>query len=367
MPWVSCHLKGGLGNQFFQIVATLAYALQHNLRVVFSDAKVVSVAWGPVPDRPAYFDSIFSALTSTTQPSLPGWPHAWCCLPWGQHHYMPLPPPLDATTSVCLDGYFQSYRYFEGRKEAIFRWLRLDAQIAEVRWRVWPAGMPARSVAVHFRQSDYMHLQHAHNVLPPAYYVDAIKHLLSTDFRDAAAVTIYYACEDQDAAHVQYAYVPLLAAMPNVTCERLLTGGSDYKQLLAMACCDANVIANSSFSWWSAYLNPKPNKIVYYPSVWFGPQLAHTVRPDDMFPESWRRVTISNSSFSHWSAYLDPKQNKVVYYPIVWFGPQLAPTLRPDDMFPESWRLHQPSPVSTRGVVVAAVEDDVPATLRVGS
>ena len=59
-----------------------------------------------------------------------------------------------------------------------------------------------------------------------------------------------------------------------------------------MARCDVNVIANSTFSWWAAYLNREAE--VYAPSRWFGPAMAPpNDRPDDILLPSWRTVPVN--------------------------------------------------------------------------
>ena len=57
-----------------------------------------------------------------------------------------------------------------------------------------------------------------------------------------------------------------------------------------MSSCNHNIIANSSFSWWGAYSNSNSEKIVCYPSVWFGPQCNNSTQ--DLFPENWNKITI---------------------------------------------------------------------------
>jgi hypothetical protein len=62
----------------------------------------------------------------------------------------------------------------------------------------------------------------------------------------------------------------------------------DYDQLLIMSCCSHNIMANSTFSWWGAYLNENPAKIVCYPSVWFGELYTHNHL--GMMPVEWLKI-----------------------------------------------------------------------------
>jgi hypothetical protein len=58
--------------------------------------------------------------------------------------------------------------------------------------------------------------------------------------------------------------------------------------MIIMSNCHSNIIANSSFSWWGAYFNNNENKIVCYPSLWFGEFLKNNM--DSMFPEKWVQI-----------------------------------------------------------------------------
>ena len=59
--------------------------------------------------------------------------------------------------------------------------------------------------------------------------------------------------------------------------------------LSLMASCSNNIIANSTFSWWGAWLNKLPNKIVIAPSKWFGPALSHH-NTKDILPKEWIQI-----------------------------------------------------------------------------
>ena len=59
--------------------------------------------------------------------------------------------------------------------------------------------------------------------------------------------------------------------------------------LALMSCCENNIIANSSFSWWSAWLNRNPDKIVIAPKLWFGPGNDH-LKISDLLPDEWIKM-----------------------------------------------------------------------------
>ena len=61
----------------------------------------------------------------------------------------------------------------------------------------------------------------------------------------------------------------------------------DYEELILMSKCKHNIIANSSFSWWGAWLNANPDKIVIAPKQWFKTKKVNT---KDIIPESWIKI-----------------------------------------------------------------------------
>ena len=63
---------------------------------------------------------------------------------------------------------------------------------------------------------------------------------------------------------------------------------ADWEQMLYMSLCSHNIIANSSFSWWGAGFNSNKEKIVCYPSVWFGPTIGHNT--SDLCPSVWNKI-----------------------------------------------------------------------------
>ena len=115
-------------------------------------------------------------------------------------------------------------------------------------------------VSLHFRIGDYKTPQHSHfhPIQTIDYYEKAIRYVTAHVDKP---VNIMYFVEDEDLVQVNEMIKKLKKMLPSVSFER---GGSeleDWEQMLLMSCCDHHIIANSSFSWWGAYFNNKPEKL----------------------------------------------------------------------------------------------------------
>ena len=112
---ISIFLQAGLGNQLFQLYTAIAYAMEHNEKLIIPEYK-----WDS-EKRPSYWESIFNRLKPAIDPNLK--PGSLVRLKEEGFHYMPLPKK----TNVILFGYFQSYKYFDKHAEAISKKLNIPA------------------------------------------------------------------------------------------------------------------------------------------------------------------------------------------------------------------------------------------------
>jgi hypothetical protein len=98
-----------------------------------------------------------------------------------------------------------------------------------------------------------------------------------------------YFCEEEDVEDVNETITKLKSDFPTLNFIRASNDLSDWEQMILMSSCLDNIIANSSFSWWAAYLNMNPYKIVCYPATWFGEVAGHDTR--DLCPMDWNKIT----------------------------------------------------------------------------
>jgi hypothetical protein len=168
------------------------------------------------------------------------------------------PDLLNVLSNVYLDGYWQHYKYFTGIAPEIFSELTLQQTIpaaAEMAKEI--AGQPA-SVSIHIRRGDYV-TDGLMGVLPIAYYQQAVAHI-SRQFPGAA----YYIFSDD----LEWVKDHLKIAAPVTYVELEEDARHDFVELDLMRRCHHNIIANSSFSWWGAFLNRNPQKLVIAPAQW---------------------------------------------------------------------------------------------------
>jgi hypothetical protein len=142
------------------------------------------------------------------------------------------------------------------------------------------------AISMHFRIGDYKHIQHVHPIMTKEYYERCLSYIQSVDSN--TKFTVIYFCEDTDLDDVLEKITYLSIKFPNYNFVRGEKNLEDWQQMLLMSCCRHNIIPNSSFSWWGAYFNSSLDKIVCYPSIWFGPAAPHDTK--DLCPPTWTKI-----------------------------------------------------------------------------
>lgn len=284
---ITIKLQGGLGNQLFQIFTTISTALTNNDTFFFIYSNTIEI--GRI--RPTYWNTLLKLLKQFT---IINFPYGTKIYNYKENgfHYIPIPLlknsiPTSSTINdneiLMLDGYFQSPKYFENNKTTIYNIIELKEQLDEIRIEL--PNWVNKSCSIHFRLDDYLQKPEYHTILPISYYINAINQLL---LRDSTLIHIYVFNEEIDKDIVDKQYLNVLKIeFPLLQFHRVNYGMVDWRQMLAMAVCKHNIIANSTFSWWGAYLGKTTDKMVFYPNKrWFGSALQH-YNMNDLFPNEW--------------------------------------------------------------------------------
>jgi len=274
---IYCELMGGLGNQLFQIFATSAYAFKHDRTFAFPDSKIIGNR--PTPYWSNFLSSLVQYTTSSTQSFDIRFNESG-------FHYQEI-PEFEKNESIYIVGYYQSYKYFEEYYEKICDLIKLNEQKEKVYYK-FPKEY-SNMISLHFRIGDYKHLPYYHPVMPYEYYKNALQFILEN--KTCSLVEVLYFCEIENNEEVALHIDRLKVEFPFLQFIKGEDIATDYEQMLMMSLCKHNIIANSTFSWFSAYLNNNEHKIVCYPSVWFGQGMKDYIM-DDLCPKSWTQINV---------------------------------------------------------------------------
>lgn len=174
---------------------------------------------------------------------------------------------IDINKNYFLYGYFQSEKYFFDKSEYIRRDLRMTEYMRSKLYEKY--GNLYNHISLHVRRTDYLTSGNGfHPVQPISYYENAIKLLSSYERLLIFSDDINW-CKSN------------LRFDNSVFIEQ----SSNVEDLWLMSLCRDNIIANSSFSWWGAWLNENENKKVIAPIKWFNGQNTPILVPD-----SWNRI-----------------------------------------------------------------------------
>ena len=278
---ITCNLMGGLGNQIFQIFTTLAYAIKSGH--IYNFANIEILGGGSTTIRHTYWNSFFKELKQYTVNTFPNFE----IIRENNFEYNILPlKTIKDNPNILLFGYFQSYKYFEHEFKTICRLIKLQDMKSDLLNKITYNSEYFRStICMHFRMGDYKKTPQFHPIMGYTYYESALQYILN---KSTCMDKVLYFCEDGDVIDVNEIINKLQLQFPNVLFVRCDNNLEDWEQMLVMSMCSHNIIANSSFSWWGAYFNENVNKIVCYPSVWFGPAANHNTI--DLFPDNWSKI-----------------------------------------------------------------------------
>ena len=225
---------GRMGNTMFQIAATIGYAKRHGFEFAFPKWSYQQYFKNPLPEL---------------------YPHVNRFIPYQEKsfNYYEIPAYKQG---IDLYGYFQSEKHFAHCKDEIKHYFCPEKEYEK-----------SNFTSIHIRRTDYLELSHYHNVLPLSYYHNAISHFDNTMFM-VFSDDISWCMENFKGDNFVF-----------------IKTENDIEDFFLMSGCKNNIIANSSYSWWAAWLNDNPDKKVIAPKDWFG--VKANKNPKDLYCEGW--------------------------------------------------------------------------------
>jgi len=279
---ITCDLRGGLGNQLFQIFTTISYAIKSKKEYQFLHSK--TLGGNGCTLRYTFWDTIFQKLHPVLIEKLP---EQMVILKENGFPFREFHVSSFQAKNVCLYGYFQSYKYFQEFFSLIYKILEITKQKRLV---LEKSGLKCedleKTISMHFRIGDYKKVNYFHPIMTSEYYINALDKIKKKYSEEK--FQIMYFCEDEDLDEVLQTIQLCESKFQDYRFLRAPNRLVDWEQMLLMSLCRHNIIANSSFSWWGAYFNTKPEKIVCYPVMWFTPNA--NIDTHDLCPPEWKKI-----------------------------------------------------------------------------
>ena len=286
---ITCKLQGGLGNQLFQIFTTIAYSLEHSCPFIFLNQFQLNTGNNGETIRYSYWKTFLKALQPFLRDNILGFE----LYKEPNFSYNKLINNLGKSNNTVLLGYFQSYKYFEKYKATIVRLLKLPSLKQDLLVKLKEQNIIfSNTISMHFRIGDYKLLPEHYIILPIDYYKNSLLHILNSINNSTTNNTVIYFCELSELTEVNNIISILKSEFINLEFITFVNKQlTDWEELLLMSCCQHNIIANSTFSWWGAYLSNNPSQITCYPSKWFGPLLTNKNNTSDLFLPTWSCIS----------------------------------------------------------------------------
>lgn len=278
-------IKGGLGNQMFQ------YALGRRLSLDWSDEVLFDFSWFDSLDKSetvrkneiSDFNVVMKRASENdilkVKPSFFSRMISKIKIRFNKNYFFTFHPSLlKKRKNIFLDGYFQSYKYFDSiRQELLASFVLKNGLSGEVLKMKHAIETSGESVAVHVRRGDYVSsYQNWHGLCSVEYYQKAF----SLIKKEHPHVVVFVFSDDIEWAkvHLTFDSSVIFVSQPHF---------SPAEELFLMSLCKHHIIANSTFSWWAAWLNKNDKKIVVTPRRWLA---VSDINTDDLLPPDWIKI-----------------------------------------------------------------------------
>lgn len=224
---------GMLGNQLFEIATTIGLAIENGVDAIFPPWK---------------YEIYFKNDIKTTNPENFNIKFEYQ-EPEFKYNKIPY------INGMNLNGYFQSEKYFKHCEKEIRKTFTLKEEYENnIRWK-WNDILKTNTVSIHVRRGDYLNNQSFHPCPPLKYFEKSIQYIETKYKIDNILIfsdDIQWCKENLDKNYI------------------FVENQNEIDDMFLMSFCNHNIITNSTFSWWGAWLNKNENKIVCAPHQWFG-------------------------------------------------------------------------------------------------
>lgn len=279
---ITLFLSGGLGNQMFQYAAGLSLAKKNNTGLCLDlsefahyELRNYMLDQYDLPDNVSIKTTTGSKLALRLAKYKPGGNTYF------EPHYHVDPHFFDLGENATIHGYFQSEEYFKAIEGDIRKHLTLSALLSEKSIQIAQKIKDTPiAISLHVRRGDYAtnaKTQQVHGSASDAYYHQAIA---TAQALYGETVTFFIFSDDPDYVEKAFEFCK----------NKHIVRGNDaapQEDIHLMSLCHHHILANSSFSWWGAWLNASNDKTIIAPRQWFARETLLKKNITDLFPRGW--------------------------------------------------------------------------------
>lgn len=289
-------LIGGLGNQLFQYAAGRALATYHKTDLALDTSHLKLVSNGAYTQRKFELGPFNINTTIANEEILKNFnfeqsrfvtrlkkisPGLFNKMIFNEHHFNFHTEFLKLPKDTYLNGYWQSEKYFNSFREKLLAEITLKESLSATALLIDKKISDVNSVSLHVRRGDFVSLKsanHFHGYLELDYYKAALEQI-----KNKVTDPVFFIFSDD----LDWCKTHLDFIEKKEFVEGKANGISTQEEMILMSRCKHNIIANSSFSWWGAWLNQNKSKTIVAPKNWFADKKINT---NDLIPSNWIKI-----------------------------------------------------------------------------